>query len=231
MAQAYDEAYYEANGQLGDRPALRLYTRLARRYLGPGPYLDYGCGTGYLVRRLSRLGRAAGLETSTFSAERARTTAAGCEVFAASDAVPSGEFSGLTAIHVVEHLDDGALARALSCWERVLRPEGRVLVVTPDASGKAQKLMGPKWIGYSDPTHINLKSHAEWRDFLTRRGWKVVKEASDGMWNVPYGRLPKLADALVHAVPALMQFLAGRLLVPPRWGESSIFVVERRPGE
>lgn len=68
----YDEAYYQANGQYGDRPALRFYVRLVRRYLGAGPYLDFGCGTGHLLRRLSRIGSATGFEISPFSAARDR---------------------------------------------------------------------------------------------------------------------------------------------------------------
>jgi hypothetical protein len=55
----------------------------------------------------------------------------------------------------------------------------------------------------------------------------VLREGSDGLWNVPYGKLPKLLDALVHAVPSLTQFLAGRLFLRPGSGESSVFVIER----
>lgn len=59
----YDQRYYEANGQIGDRPALTWYARLARRYLGTGKALDVGCGTGHLLKRLARQqGGADGLE-------------------------------------------------------------------------------------------------------------------------------------------------------------------------
>ena len=56
----YGPDYYRDNGQSGDRPALAWYARLVRRYCGPGPYLDYGCGTGHLLRRLAANGSAAG---------------------------------------------------------------------------------------------------------------------------------------------------------------------------
>ena len=144
----------------------------------------------------------------------------------ALDDIPSGRFRGLTAIHVLEHLDDATAATVLACWRRVLVPGGRALVVMPDPAGRARALAGPGWTGYQDPTHINLKPHEEWRRFLADAGFTILREGSDGLWNVPYGRLPKLLDAGLHAVPSLTQFLAGRLFLRPGSGESSVFVLE-----
>ena len=222
----YDKAYYDANGQSGDRPALRWYTRMVRRYLGPGPYLDFGCGTGFLLRRLSEHGSASGFEISEYSAAHSRRTAPGSPVYTDMAEIPGGVFRGLTAIHVLEHLDDETASEVLACWRRVLVPGGRALVVMPDPAGRARKLAGENWTGYQDPTHINLKAHAQWRSFLLAGGFRVLREGSDGMWNVPYSRLPKLVDAGRFAVPALTQYLAGRLLLHPGTGESSVFVVE-----
>jgi SAM-dependent methyltransferase len=222
----YDAAYYAANGQAGDRPALLWYTRMARRYIGPGPYLDFGCGTGHLLRRLGKLDRAAGFEISPWSAETARATTSGSTVYAAMDDIPSSAFHGLTAIHVLEHLDDATATAVLACWRRVLEPGGRALVVTPDPAGRAHDLTGSRWSGFADPTHINLKTHADWRRFLVESGFTVLREGSDGLWNVPYGRMPRLLDAAMHAVPSFTQFVAGRLFLRPGSGESSVFVVE-----
>ncbi len=231
MNTDYDEDYYRANGQLGDRPALGWYVRLVRRYVGTGPYLDFGCGTGHLLRRLSAVAAAEGFEISEFSAERARRTAPGCAVFTALEDIPSGKFGGLTAIHVLEHLDDETAAAAVTTWRRVLRPHGRALVVIPDPAGRGRKLSGASWMGFADPTHINLKTHAEWRQFLVAHGMRVVREGSDGLWDVPYRRLPKLVDAALHAGPALAQFLAGRIALPPGSGESAVFVLEAEPAD
>ena len=90
----YDAAYYRANRQAGDRPALRWYTRLVRRYCtpGPGPYLDFGCGTGHLLRRLAAHGPAAGFEVSPWAADAARTTAPGAVVYERLADLPTGAF-------------------------------------------------------------------------------------------------------------------------------------------
>jgi SAM-dependent methyltransferase len=225
-ADHYDAAYYEGNGQAGDRPALRWYVRMVRRYVGYGPYLDFGCGTGHLVRRLSEHAAAAGFEISPYSAAIARQTAGGCPIHTTLDEIPTNGYRGLTAVHVLEHLDDDTATEVLACWRRVLLPRGRALVVMPDPAGRARALAGEGWTGYQDPTHINLKPHAEWREFLTAAGFRVLREGSDGLWNVPYSRLPKLLDAGMYAMPSLVQFLAGRLFLPPGSGESSVFVIE-----
>lgn len=223
----FDEDYYRANGQLGDRPALRYYTRLVRRYVGAGPYLDYGCGTGHLVRHLSGIGTASGFEISEYSASQARENAPGTVIYTDDAAIPDASLGGITCVHVLEHLTDDIVESVLATWQRVLRPDGRVLAVMPDPAGRARALAGERWNGFSDPTHINLKPHAEWRSVLAGHGFRVVREGSDGMWNVPYGRLPKLVDAGLRAGPALVQFLSGRLFLTPGSGESSIFVLER----
>jgi SAM-dependent methyltransferase len=224
-AGPYDADYYRANNQAGDRPALRWYVRLVRRYCGPGPYLDFGCGTGHLLHRLSAVGQAAGFEVSPWSAARARAVS-GCPVHERLDDLPAGGFAVVVAVHVLEHLDDGTAAAALAAWHRALRPGGHALVATPDPAGRGHALSGTRWVGFADATHVNLKPHAQWREFLRAHGFDVVREGTDGLWHVPYGTGPRLAD-LLRAAPAFGQYLAGRLLLRPGSGESAIFVVRR----
>lgn len=224
----FDEEYYRRNGQLDDRPALRFYTRLVARYIGRGPVLDFGCGTGHLVRRLGSRGPADGFEVSRYSADRARRTAPGARIYTDPRMIPARAYAGLTAIHVVEHLTDEDVDASIATWHRILAPDGKALIVTPDLAGFGRALAQESWNGFSDATHINLKAHSDWKQFLKDRGFVVERDGSDGLWNVPYGRVPKLADAAIHAVPAFVQFLSGRLLLRPGTGESSIFLVSRK---
>ena len=223
----YDARYYAANRQVHDRPALRWYARLVRRYCGRGPYLDFGCGAGHLLRRLAAAGPAAGFEVSSWAAATARTTAR-CPVYERLDDLPSGEFGVVVAVHVLEHLPDDTVATTLGAWRRTLRPDGRALVVTPDPAGRGRALAGPRWVGAADPTHVNLKPHAQWRALLAAHGFEVLREGTDGLWHVPYGPHPSPSDA-VRAAPALAQYVTGRLLLPPGAGESGVLVVRRRP--
>jgi hypothetical protein len=99
--------------------------------------------------------------------------------------------------------------------------------VTPDPAGRGRALSGDRWVGLVDATHVNLQPHATWRALLHAHGFEVVREGSDGLWNVPYGRLPSPAD-LVRAAPALAQYLSGRLFLPPGSGESAVLIAQRR---
>jgi len=138
--------------------------------------------------------------------------------------LPGRAFGVVVAVHVV--LDDDAVATALDTWRRVLVPGGRALVATPDPDGRGHAISGARWVGAADPTHVNLKPHARWRELLVAHGFTVVREGTDGLWNVPYGRSYSVRDG-VRAAPAFAQYVAGRLVLPAGSGESSVFVVER----
>ena len=222
----YDEDYYRDNGQLQDRPALRFYTRLAGRYLGAGPYLDFGCGTGHLLRRLAGLAPADGFEVAAFPAERARRNAA-ANVYEDMEKLPSDYYCGVTAIHVLEHLPDPVLDDVLDAFMRVTRPGARLLCVMPDPGGRGRQLSGDAWFGYQDPTHVNLKTHQQWHSYLSERGFRIVREGSDGLWNLPYSTSPRIIDAARYSLPMAAQFLLGRIVLPPGSGESSLFVLAR----
>lgn len=224
----YDAGYYQGNGQDGDRPALRLYTRIARRHLGRGPLLDFGCGTGHLLRRLAATGPADGLEVHEHPARAAARLVPRSVVHTALEDVGTSCYDGIVSIHVVEHIPDEGLRDVFREWARVLRPGGGVLVVTPDLEGRAHRLKGPAWSAFTDPTHINLKSHSAWHTLLAENGFRVERTAADGLWDFPYtpGR-PRLLDAALRAWPTAYQFARGDLLLAPGTGEATLMLARR----
>ncbi|MBM7519381.1 class I SAM-dependent methyltransferase [Nocardioides nitrophenolicus] len=221
----YDESYYDANGQQDDRPALLLYVRLVQRYLKPTRVLDVGCGTGTLLARLSQKVPSDGYEVSAWSAARARENSPGSTVYEAGDDLPTATYDGFTAVHVFEHIPDEQLIALIEQLRKTTTPGARGFIVMPDPAGRAAAIHGPAWNALSDPTHINMKSHDEWRRFLTDQGLVVEREATDGMWNFPYSSWPKLLDGLRYGLPMAAQYLAGRMFLKPGRGESSFFVV------
>ena len=103
---------------------LRRRVRLVRRHLGPGPYLDYGCGRGELLALLATRGSVTGFVADPTVAELARAAAPGCPVHTNPEALPAGVFRGLLAVAVAP--PDPATLRT---WHRVLVPAGRALVL------------------------------------------------------------------------------------------------------
>jgi SAM-dependent methyltransferase len=224
----YQARYYLENGQSGDRPALLYFQRLATRYIGAGSVLDFGCGAGFLLKRLSRKFDAVGVEGSDWARDAAMATT-GRPVYSSLAEIDDGSLQGVVSIHVVEHIPDEPLRHVLSEWRRVLAPGGIAIVVTPDAGGYAARVKSSNWIALTDPTHINLKSHDSWLSEFDRAGFDLVTAGTDGLWDFPYrhrslGRF----EVLLGGWPTLIQFLSGRVLLQPGSGESSVLVLRRR---
>lgn len=223
--EKYEEVYYSENGQDRDRPALLYFERLARRYIGAGAVLDFGCGAGHLLKRLSRHFDAVGVEASDWARESAANRT-GRPVHASLGELGDASLQGIVSIHVVEHIPDEPLRQVLAEWRRVLKPGGVALVVTPDAADYASRVKADSWIALSDPTHVNLKAHQTWVGEFQSAGFEVIAEGADGLWDFPYSiqRLGRL-EVLLKGWPTLAQFIAGRIWLRPGSGESSVIVL------
>ena len=103
-----------------------------------GKALDVGCGNGKTVSALVDAGmEVTGVDFSSEAVRRCRTAYPSAE-FIECDAsglpFPGGSFDLVTAVHVLENLEDGRLEKAASEMRRVLVPGGYLFVrcFTPD---------------------------------------------------------------------------------------------------
>lgn len=223
----YSAAYYERNGQDGDRPALKLFARLSEHYFDSGKVVDFGCGMGHFLPYLARHFDVSGVESGEWPRQKAAERT-GFAVHDSMAAVATGSLSGVVSIHVVEHIPDEPLKQVLNDWLRALRPGGRALVITPDAGGFAARKKKERWIALTDPTHINLKTHDQWKRLFGEVGFATVAEFADGLWDFPYlFEFLGKAEVALMGWPTLAQFLLARPLLPPGSGESSIFVLQK----
>ena len=97
-----------------------------------GDALDLGCGNGKTVITLQDLGyRVTGVDFSSVAIDYCRRNIKDAE-FIVGDVtdLPFGDrsFDYVTAVHVLEHLDDPSLKKTVSEIERVVRPGGYVFV-------------------------------------------------------------------------------------------------------
>ena len=125
-------------------------------------------------------------------AQKTELTAGSAERLPFADA----SFGVVIIKHVVEHLRDPELA--ISELGRILSPNGILILATPNLDSLLKPLKGDDWIGYQDPTHIALKTPAEWLNYLRSAGFNSPKKIfSDGFWDVPY----------IPIIPAMLQKL------------------------
>lgn len=227
MESHYNESYYEAVGQSTDRPALWFYYRLAKFYFQPGAVLDFGCGTGFFIKRLSQHFAVAGYDISGYALASAQLLVPDAIYYRSIDEIPSNTFSGITSLHVLEHLTDNELDNVIKAWKRALHSDGRILCVVPDVNGKGHKIKGNNWFAYRDESHINLKAREEWKQMFSDAGFRINKVGTDGLWDFPYmPGAPKMIDAAINSFGTIFQYLLGGLLLSEGEGESSVFVLE-----
>jgi SAM-dependent methyltransferase len=151
----------------------RIVLSILGSFLGPRAgreqILDVGCGTGGMLRALQELGEVTGMDTSRFAVERARERC-GCRVEwgVLPEPVPfePGSFDIVTALDVIEHVDDDV--GALRTIHTLLRPGGVFLCTVP-----AFRFL---WSGHDELNHHRRRyRRAELRERLVRSGYRIRK--------------------------------------------------------
>jgi hypothetical protein len=179
------------------------------------------------MKRLSRNFDVDGYEVSVYGTEKTRQLLPTANLYSSLCDLPERKYSGITSLHVLEHIDDHELVMVLSAWKKSLLPGGRVICVVPELDGCAHRMKKNKWSGFGDPSHINLKSGNEWKETFLRNGFSVLRSGTDGLWDFPYRpELPKLLDMALYGPRTLLQFIAGRMILREGTGESLILLLE-----
>jgi SAM-dependent methyltransferase len=140
-----------------------------------GRVLDVGAGYGFFLEAAEKAGyQTDGMEISEHAAEQARQRIKGRVVQqGAEEPFPfaDGEFDAVTLLDVIEHLQD--YDTALASCRRVLKPGGKLFVITLNAHSLARPLLGKRWAWYQDPTHIHMFTPRMLREGLTGAGLEV----------------------------------------------------------
>jgi ubiquinone/menaquinone biosynthesis C-methylase UbiE len=186
VAGHYDDAYF---ADLAHR--YRSRNRFARRRIAnvfslmPGlagrSLLDLGCGMGtFTIEAAERGAAAVGIDPAPAALHAARNVAAlegaTTAVFVQGDAVHlplrNASTDIVLAADLTEHLDDVTLARVLREAGRVLRPDGRLVLYTPDRQHLFERLR-EAGVMKQDPSHIGVRTAAELRLAVEAAGFVV----------------------------------------------------------
>ena len=149
-----------------------------------GRLLDIGCGNGQFLDRMRQLGwEVVGVEPDELAVSVARERY-GLEVFQGSleeAKFPDRHFDAITMNHVIEHVPD-PIGLLKEC-RRVLRPGGKLVVVTPNIKSVGRRMFNGAWLHWDPPRHLFLFSSQALRESAERAGlviqdlWTTAKDA------------------------------------------------------
>ena len=153
-----------------------------------GRLLDVGCGNGFFLSIMRDAGwQVVGVEPDREAAHGAQqrygvTVLAG---YLADAKFDEQTFDAITLNHVIEHVFDPVAV--LSECRRLLKPNGRIVVVTPNVESEGHSIFKSFWRGLEHPRHIHLFSRRSLQSCCEQAGLSVEllrtsERSAAGIW-------------------------------------------------
>ncbi|MEW5791481.1 MAG: class I SAM-dependent methyltransferase [Pseudomonadota bacterium] len=156
------------------------YHRHARRvhfmtldHQAPGKLLEIGCGSGHFLAKMKACGWVVeGVDFDPRAVDYARTT---YDIKVHHGTVenagyPDSAFDAVVMNHVIEHVFDPIAL--LQETRRLLKPGGKVVVVTPNMASMGHQRFGQVWRGLEPPRHLHLFSRRTLLECAKRAGFE-----------------------------------------------------------
>jgi 2-polyprenyl-3-methyl-5-hydroxy-6-metoxy-1,4-benzoquinol methylase len=163
---------YEASREF----ALNWKLTLVKKFLKPPTHrptlLDYGCGTGFFLKKMNENGfNIAGVELS----EIARATAernAGIKIQQTIKEIES-KFDVITLWHVLEHISN--LNELIIDLKDKMNEDATLIIAVPNYQSNDAKKYGMQWAGYDVPRHLWHFEQKTMSELLAKHHLKVVE--------------------------------------------------------
>ncbi len=140
---------------------------------GRARLLEIGSGSGVALARMQALGwEVEGVEVDPGGVQAAQ--ARGVKIHQGDIFKPGfadATFDAVTSTHVFEHLYD-PVAVFREC-ERILKPGGILVILTPNVESVGHDWYGPAWVGLDAPRHLNLFSRDALKRAAEAAGFKI----------------------------------------------------------
>mgnify|MGYP000893696794 CR=1 FL=1 len=141
-----------------------------------GKILDIGCATGVFLKEMKDHGwDVYGVEPSSFAADVA-INQLGLNVFngyLAEANFDDNFFDIITLWDVFEHLPDPV--ENLLIIKRLLKPDGNLIIATPNTNSWERKIFEQYWAGWDIPRHYHIFSEVSIEQLLKEHGMQVDK--------------------------------------------------------
>ena len=143
--------------------------------LRDGRLLEVGCGNGAFIQEVSELGwKAEGLDVDPGAVEAARSKGLPVKLGSLEESrYPDGYFDAICMCHVIEHVHD-PVRLFRECF-RVLKPGGRLCLVTPNAQSFYRRSFGDSWFALEPPRHLHIFTVNTLRILLQKAGFRAAR--------------------------------------------------------
>ncbi|MES9902898.1 MAG: class I SAM-dependent methyltransferase [Sedimenticola sp.] len=125
----------------------------------PGRLLEVGCGNGRRLAAIRSVGwQVEGQEVDLKSIETAQQTYGLKIHYGSIDElkIPDGTFDAIIMSHVIEHVHHPEMV--LAHCHRLLKPGGKLVVVTPNIGSFGHRYFGADWLALDPPRHLHIFS-------------------------------------------------------------------------
>lgn len=203
------------------------------RFLGAMPggrLLDVGCGSGEWMDSMRTMGwQVEGIDFDENAVAAARRK--GLDVRTGtidSQNYPENAFDVVNLNHVIEHVPDPVgLLREI---RRILKPGGKLVLATPNASSICHQVFGRHWRGLEPPRHLQIFTPPSMLGALKAAGFSAITLRTLGsvyvwkqsleLWLGPAERWTPFKRAMTAVAVRLLPLLAQAwLVVRPESGE------------
>jgi 2-polyprenyl-3-methyl-5-hydroxy-6-metoxy-1,4-benzoquinol methylase len=140
--------------------------------------LDIGCGSGERLEKLQGLGwtvRGIDFDEKVVGMAKARGLDVTCGTIPGTW-FPPDTFDVITMSHLIEHVPDPI--ELLKECHRILKPGGKVVLTTPNASCWGHRLFRKSWRGLEPPRHLHIFSPSSIQQTLRRAGFELLSVRS-----------------------------------------------------
>lgn len=214
---------------LGLRRERRRYKRIYLDQTPPGCLLEVGCGNGKRLARMRALGwEVMGQEIDPVAAEHVRHVKGIPVHLGPLETIEPGEYDVVLLSHVIEHVHD-PVAMLMTC-HRLLKHNGLLVVLTPNAAGYGHSQFGAAWRGLEPPRHLHLFTSQTLSRLAQKAGFSDLR-----CWTTPVG-----AYGIGQSSPPLTEAAIGQQSVTIRdvirgfrfqVAASLVFLLNKNSGE
>lgn len=219
LLQAYDDHYYGIGGKKFDPGTEKILNyfryrraRILKKALGnTGSVLDIGCGSGYFLEELGRMGDydLFGVEMPGRAADRAKTLASVTLKEGELEAgdFPAESFDAITLFQVFEHLHSPQ--ETLAACSRLLKPGGLLMMSFPNIdSWQASRYKGD-WYHLDPPRNLFFFRPSRFRQIMQERGFSILHERHFSPAYNPFGYIQSILNKRGIKRELLYEYLKG----------------------